>query len=115
MYNAITSIFPFSSISAKSNKLNFASKMLWFWLFLTAFSLVIACVYQINAQAGETFLIKEYEQKIAQLTEENKSLEINFSKSVSLENIGTFVQNQTFEKTAKMEYIRVLEGTALAK
>jgi len=42
-------------------------------------------------------------------------LEINFSKANSLNNIGSYVENQAFEKVKQVEYIRVFESTVLAR
>jgi hypothetical protein len=84
-------------------------------MLLITFTLIIACVFQLNAQTRESYLIKGFQNKLDQLTQENKLLEINYSKTNSLDIIGTLAQNQVFEKSQKIEYIRVLESTALAK
>jgi len=80
-----------------------------------ALALVVACVYQINARTKEVYLLEQYQNRLSVLTQENKVLEINYSKTNSLNSIGDLAQNQLFEKTDKIEYIRILETTALAK
>jgi hypothetical protein len=78
-------------------------------------SLLAVSVLQVNAYVREMYLLQDYQQKIGQLTEGNKYLEIDFAKADSLEKIGGYVQNMTFEKADNIEYIKVLDSTALAK
>jgi predicted membrane protein len=115
MNNTIVSTFPISIFPIRLKKTAFFFRAFWAIMFLITAVLIAVCVFQLNAQAQETYLIKQYENKLDQLTQENKVLEINFSRTNSLSNIGTLAQNQVFEKTGKIEYIRVLETTALAK
>ncbi|MDD5746217.1 MAG: hypothetical protein PHO30_03025 [Candidatus Omnitrophica bacterium] len=84
-------------------------------MFGLIFSLLIISVLQVNAYIKEMYLLQDYQQRIGQLTEENKYLEIDFAKADSLKNIGGFVQNMIFEKADKIEYIKVLDTTVLAK
>lgn len=82
---------------------------------LLAFILFIFCVYQLNAYTEEMYLIEGNKIEIEKLSKENKILEVNFSREESLENAGSFVENRNFEKAEGVEYIRVLESTALAR
>ncbi|MDD2696636.1 MAG: hypothetical protein PHE52_00560 [Candidatus Pacebacteria bacterium] len=100
-------------ISISPVRLNFRLKFLWILLSSVVFSLLAVCVFQLNAYTSQVYLISDYEKKLNYLNQENKMLEINFSKANSLVNIGNYVQN--FEKANKIEYVRVLESTALAK
>ncbi|MFH1714533.1 MAG: hypothetical protein ABH831_03005 [Candidatus Nealsonbacteria bacterium] len=83
--------------------------------FGTLLSLFIILILQINAYTKETYLIQEYESRLSQLVQESKSLEINFSKANSLNNISYHLNGQAFEKVGQIDYIKVLGGTALAK
>ena len=94
-------------------KFKFNLKFLWIFVLLAIFSLLIVSVHQLNAYTAEVYFIHSSEKKINQLSQENKILEINLAKANSLGNIGHYVQN--FEKAGKIEYIRVLESTVLAK
>lgn len=85
------------------------------FLIAAIFSLLLTCVYQLNRHTQEVYLIKDIEKKINQLSKENKVLEINFSSANSLKNINNYLQNQSFVKVGKVEYVYLLEGTALAK
>lgn len=77
------------------------------------FSLLVVCILQLNAYTREIYLIRDYESRLVQLETDSRSLEVNFSKVNSLNNMGNYAQ--TFEKAEEIEYIRVMEGTALAK
>ncbi len=96
-------------------KLNLIKRVLWILVIFSIPSLIIFCVLQLNAYTKEIYLIQNYEKKLSELTQKNKILEVNFSKANSLDRIGSYVQNQAFEKVGEVKYIRLLEGTALAK
>lgn len=98
-----------------SLKFPLGRRSLYVSMFGIIVSLLIISVLQVNAYTREMYLLENYQQKIDQLTGGNKYLEINFAKADSLENIGGFVQNMTFEKADNIEYIKVLDTTALAK
>ncbi len=111
MNNTLTLSLPISSIS----RFRISLKVLWIFISILTLSLLVACIFQINAYTKEVYLIQNYEKKLNQLTLENKILEVNFSEVNSLNNVGNYVQNNVFEKANKIDYIRLLEGTALAK
>jgi len=111
MQNTIALSLPISSIS----RIRINLKALWIFGFIFILSVLAVSILQINFYSKEVYLIHNYEQKIAQLTKLNKALEIDFSKVNSLGNVGSYVQNNVFVKTDKVEYISLLEGTALAK
>ncbi len=96
-------------------KLSLSSRFLWIPITCLVLPLLVICIFQLNSYTREIYLIQDYEKKLSQLTEENKTLEINFSRFNSLEKVGNYVQNQPFEKADKIEYIRLLESTVLAK
>jgi hypothetical protein len=72
-------------------------------------------IIQVNAYTKETYAIKGYEKELAQLQEETSLLEINFSKANSLNNLDQQAEGQTFVKADKIEYIKLFQGTAMAK
>ncbi len=79
----------------------------------TVIFLLIFSVYQFNTYTAEIYFIRDAERKIDQLSQENKILEINLAEVNSLGNLENYVQN--FKKVDRIDYIRVLEGTVLAK
>lgn len=114
MNNTIASSFPLSISPNKLGRIVF-SKIFWMLMISVTIALVVACVFQLNDRAREVYLLGQYQKQLNVLTQENKALEINFSKTNSLNSIDDLAQNQLFEKTNKIEYIRILETTALAK
>jgi len=87
-------------------KLGFSLKFFWVLFAAAVFSLLVVCVFQLNAYTREIYLIQDYESKLVQLKEEGRLLEVNFSKVNSLNNMGNYTQ--AFEKAGEIEYIRVL-------
>lgn len=106
------SSFPIS-IAPIGLKLNLGLKLLWIFILLIIFSLLIVFIYQLNVYTAEIYFIHNSEKRIAELSQENKILELNLAKANSLWNVGNYVQG--FEKAGRLEYIRVLEGTVLAE
>lgn len=90
-------------------------KVFWILSFISILALLAFYVFQVNALTQEIYFSQSYEKKANQLSQENRFLEINFSRANSLKNIESYVQAQNFEKIGKVEYIRVLESTVAAK
>ncbi|MBM3257636.1 MAG: hypothetical protein FJZ05_00170 [Candidatus Nealsonbacteria bacterium] len=88
-------------------------KFVWFFLLTVIVSLLISSIYLLNVYTSEVYAASQYEKKVNQLSEENKLLEINMTRAGSLDKVDNYVQN--FERAGRIEYIRVLESTALAK
>lgn len=97
----------------KKNRTNKFLTLIIFSGFAVVSLLLFLSVYQLNTYAAEIYFISNSEKKIDRLSQENKILEINLAEANSLGNLGNYVQN--FEKAERIEYIRVLEGTVLAK
>lgn len=112
MQNILTLIPPVSISLGLSSSLKVVLRVLTIFVLL---ALLVFSVFQINTYTKEIYLIQNYEKKLNQLTQENKILEINFSEVNSLNNISNYVQNKVFEKTNRVDYIRLLESTVLAK
>lgn len=90
-------------------------RVFWILSFVLITSLLVFYIFQINQIAKGTYLVKIYEEKINELLEENKTLEINSSQVNSLENLESLVKNLNFEKINKIYYIRILESQVVAK
>lgn len=88
-----------------------------FWMINIALVIILLgfCVFQINMQIKESSLIKNYENKIVQISEQNKNLEINFSQANSLANLETLLMNLNYEKVGRVQYLRVPGSTVVAK
>ena len=90
-------------------------RFVWIFLFGLSFSLLVFYIFQVNSLTGETYAVKNYQAKITQLTQENKNLEITFSKTSSLSNLENYLKNQNFEKISQVKYIQILESQVVKK
>ena len=80
-----------------------------------SFSLFIFYIFQINKFTNESSLIFSYQQKIAQLSQENKNLEIGIFQNNSIKQIEILANDLSYEKTDKIHYIKILGSTAIAR
>jgi hypothetical protein len=72
-------------------------------------------IFQVNALTRETYLIKNYEKNLAQLSSESETLKVDFSKVNSLTNLENYLQNGNFEKVTQVKYIQILESSVAAR
>lgn len=72
-------------------------------------------IFQINAMMNEIYLTHNYQRKLKNLSQENKTLEISFSQESSLSNIEALIKNLNFEKVNQIHYIQVLESQVVTK
>ena len=78
-------------------------------------SLIAISIIQVNAYSKEMYTVSEYQKQITELEGNNRMLEIDLSRANSLNNLEGQLENQVFVKADKIDYIKVLGGTALAK
>jgi hypothetical protein len=90
-------------------------RVFWILNVLLILSLLIFCVFQINAEVSERYLIQRYEKELNQALKENQNLEIGSVEAGSLENIVVLLEGLNLEKAEKTHYIRVLDGKVVAK
>jgi hypothetical protein len=112
MYQTI-SFFPTLTIGDRKIKTGPSLKIAGIFALLVILSFLAVLIYQLNIYTAEIYFIYNSERKIGQLSQENRVLEINLARANSLWNVEKYVQN--FEETDKIEYVRVLEDTVLAK
>lgn len=75
--------------------------------FISIISLLVVHIFQINSYTREVYDLKNYDKKLANLSQENAVLEINFSKANSLENVETYLKSQGFKKVSQVKYIHI--------
>jgi len=93
----------------------FTLKILLALLSIFTSALLVFYVFQINEITKAGYLTKIYQKQITQMSQENRSLEIDYSQVSALKNIETLVQNSNFEKVKDVKYIQILESTVAAK
>ena len=100
-------------LNVRTFRLVFNLKIFWISIFSLAIFLIVFSIFQLNAYTKSYYFIQNAQNQLGQLTEKNRNLEISFSNTNSLNNISEHIKN--FEAITKIEYIRILEGTVLAK
>ncbi|OHA76747.1 MAG: hypothetical protein A3H01_00515 [Candidatus Wildermuthbacteria bacterium RIFCSPLOWO2_12_FULL_40_9] len=90
-------------------------KVLWVFVILFVLIFVFLSVFQINMMTRETYSIRDYQNKIRELSLENKALSINLSQTDSLARFEILVQGLNLEKADRVQYIQVLAGQVVAK
>ena len=92
-----------------------ALKLFWVVLFsIPIAALLIFYILQVNFLTEEIYFLQSYEKKVNQLSGENETLKVNFSKLNSLTRIENYLSNQSFEKVSGVKYIRILESSVAA-
>ncbi len=94
--------------------INFNWKMVCMAGFFMVCSLLILYAFLINELTGGTYLVRNYNNQIEALSQDNKNLEVSFAKTGFLETIGKKAQDLNFEKTTSVKYIQILDAS-LAK
>jgi len=99
----------------RRKKLGFLKLTPYIFALILVLALLILFFFQQNTLAKERSLLKDYAKKQASLLGENENLQMYFFEKNRLENIEKISKELNFEKTEKIHYIRVLEGTVVAK
>ena len=84
-------------------------RIFWLLSILLTITCLVFYIFQVNAEISERYSIQEYQERIAQISKENQSLEINSAQINSLDNLTLLLEELNFEETDKIHYIRVLD------
>ncbi|MBU0546932.1 MAG: hypothetical protein ABH876_00495 [Patescibacteria group bacterium] len=82
-------------------------------IFFLMLSLIVPLILQVNYLTRDVFLIKEYKQKLSQITENNEGLKISLAQSSSSENVDDYIQAKNFVKAEQIKYIQILETSVV--
>ncbi len=88
--------------------------VLLFSLFCTL-GLVLVYVFQIVNVAQESNQVIAYQEEIEEIDKQNKELEVDIFQSYSLSDIEMLVQKLGYEELGRVNYVRILGSTAIAK
>lgn len=74
-------------------------------------------IFQVSDLTQKIYLKGDYQERLKKLSEENEVLEINLSKSDSLNNIENYLISGNFVRAnpKEVKYIKILEGTVFTK
>lgn len=90
-------------------------RIVWFFGFLLLISLMIFYIFQSNSFIKQGYLIQNYQQRVEELREENKALEVNFVQTNSLATIEQRIQELNFVEIEKINYIQLLSSQIATK
>lgn len=85
-------------------------RKIWIFGFILITLLLVFYIFQISEITTATFAISKQEQEITRLLQQNKDLQIGFSKENSLANLETILNGLNYEKVNKVYYIRVMDS-----
>ena len=72
-------------------------------------------VFQMNQEASERYLISKYEKKLDQLTKENQTLGVKFSKANAISGASDLAEKLNFEKINQISYIKLTNNKVVKK
>jgi cell division protein FtsL len=98
-----------------SLKSSFSLKAFLILFALLIFSLSVFYIFQIKREISVKYLIQAQENKLSEILEESKNLEINSINASSLDKALGFLEESNLEKTDKIYYIRVFENEVVTK
>ncbi len=90
-------------------------KFSWGFAFILTAVLLVGYIFQVTQATEAGFLISNYEKKITGLAQESKILESDFQRTNSLADLETVLSSLSYEKVAKIHYLRVLSTQVVAK
>lgn len=72
-------------------------------------------VFQINEMLKNSYLIKNYQKQLEEVSKGNNELKILLPKLTSLENIEKIAENLNLENNSQVKYIKILENQVVTK
>lgn len=83
--------------------------------FLAIAALFVLYIYLVNTEALARYSVETYQQEIEKISKENQNLVIGSLGKNSLTELAGLLTERNFEKTAKINYIKVLSGQIVSK
>lgn len=87
----------------------------WKIVFLTGFlAMAVSSVFyalQINDLTKGSYLVNSYQNKINELSDTNKDLQVNFAESSFLGQALAKAESLNFQKTTSIKYIKILDNS----
>lgn len=78
---------------------------------LLCFSLLFFYIFSINQLTSGAYLIKNYNQEIAGLLSDNRSIEADFAGVNLLDKVHSNAERLGFEKTSEVKYLEILDSS----
>ncbi|GEM_PF-1394419 len=90
-------------------------KLIYLFSFLLTLALLFGYVYQVSSLAQETYLIREYQNKIAEYSREKRNLEYSFLENNSFGYIQELAGDLNFVPSNGTSYITILTGEVVVR
>ena len=84
---------------------------LWVPAIIITLLLSVSYVIQVGALSQEKYLIRSCTERLSGLSENNKMLDISFSKMDSLSNIDEHINESRFVRSENIKYVRLLDSS----
>jgi len=93
-----------------------ALKNFWTIAFALILSLLVIYIIQVGGLTKDKYLLRAYEKELVFLSNNNKFLDIDFSKMNSLSHIDqVLAKNSGFVKTNNVKYIKIIESSIASR
>jgi len=107
--------FPLSPPISIRYRLTLSLKLFWILSLISILALLVLYIFQVNSLTREVYFIENQEEKLKVISQENETLEIDFSRAGSLANLESYLQDKNFEKASQVRYIQILESSVVTK
>lgn len=76
---------------------------------------LIFYLFQISSMLKASFLLNSYEDKLVEINEQNRALEIKLSQVISLNNVSALIQKSDFETIENIRHIEISRDSITAR
>ncbi len=73
------------------------------------FTLFISCIFQINFESSQRYLIRAQERKVAELLTETRGLEMMLGQKGSLAGLMPVLRELNFQEPDRVQYIQITD------
>jgi hypothetical protein len=110
---SIINNLPVSLVGQLSFSGGMSFKRVLFLGFFLVSLLLVFYIFQVNEYTKAGFAIAQYEEKIVEISKENKETELAFSKNYTLAELEEILKTMNYQEVEKISYIK-MTGTQMA-
>jgi hypothetical protein len=100
---------------SKNKKMKNVFKISFFSVSFLIMMFTFSCIYQINSMTQEKYLVKEYQNKINNISNKNYLSFYNKDNGVSLRKAEEMARERSFIDTENVTYIKVSSGEVVIR
>ncbi len=75
--------------------------------FCLVFLLLAFYIFQVNEYTRAGFAISEYQNRIAEVSRQNKQMELSFSETYTLASLESLLKMADYEEVDRIQYVRM--------